>query len=430
MKLAIEKKEGNKVSFNIEIECDEFEKGLQKAYLQNRGKFNIPGFRKGKTPRKIIEMNYGEEVFYDDAVNFVLPEKYEAAIGELELEPVDRPEVNIDDIKKGENILVNISVDVKPEVELGDYEAIELEEKDYSVTDEMIDKELDGMRESNARLVDANDRAVKEGDLVTIDFVGTKDDIEFEGGSAEDQKLEIGSKTFIPGFEEGLVGHKKDEVVDVDVKFPEEYQDEELAGSDAKFVVTIKDIKEKELPELDDELAKDVSEFDSLEELKNDIKEKMSIELSKQEKAEKENAILEKLIETSKVDIPEAMIEDQLNDEVNQFAARLRNQGLELEKYLELTGSDMEAMREQLRPTAQKRVNADLVLETLVKTENIQVSDEEVDKELEKLAEQYSAEDTEEFIENMKRGDLEFLKQGIANNKAIELLLSKAKFTK
>ncbi len=428
MKLAVEKKEGNKVSFNIEIESEEFEKGLQKSYLQNRGRFNIPGFRKGKTPRKIIEMNYGEEVFYDDAINFVLPEKYEAAIDELELEPVDRPEVDIDEIEKGKAILVKISVDVKPEVELGDYKSIELEKKDYSVTDEMVNTELETMRESNARLVDANDREVKDGDLVTIDFVGTKDDVAFEGGSAEDHKLEIGSKSFIPGFEEGLIGHKKDELVDVNVTFPEEYQDESLSGEEVKFEVTIKDIKEKELPELDDEFAKDVSEFDTLEEVKTDIREKLSEELANQEKAEKENLVIEKLVEESKVDIPEAMIEDQLNDEVKQFDLRLRNQGLELEKYLELTGSDMDALREQLRPTAEKRVNADLVLEALVEAENIEVSDEEIDEELEKLAAQYRAEDTEGFIKDMKLGNLEFLKKGIANNKAIEFLLENVNY--
>lgn len=428
MKSVIEKKEGNRVSFNIEVEWDEFEKGLQKAYLKNRGRFNIPGFRKGKTPRKIVELNYGEEVFYDDAINFVLPEKYDAVIEELEIEPVDRPEVDIDEIKKGQDIIVKINVDVKPEVKLGDYKNIELEKKDYSVTDEMVETELNNLRESNARLVDANDREIENGDLVTLDFVGTKDGQEFEGGSAEGHKLEIGSNSFIPGFEEGLIGHKKEEVVDVDVKFPEEYHEESLAGADAKFKVTIHDIKKKELPELDDELAKDISEFDTLEELKEDIKGKISEELVKQERAEKENSILEKLMEISEVDIPNGMIETQIDEEVKQFDFRLRNQGLELEKYIELTGSSLDELREQLKPTAEQRVNVDLILEALVETEKIEVNEEEIDKELEKLAEQYSAEDSKGFIEDMKRGDLEFLKKGIANSKAMELLLENAKF--
>lgn len=428
MKSVIEKKEGNRVSFNIDVKWDEFEKGLQKAYLKNRGRFNIPGFRKGKTPRKIVELNYGEEVFYDDAINFVLPEKYDAVIEELEIEPVDRPEVDIDEIKKGQDIIVKINVDVKPEVKLGDYKNIELEKKDYSVTDEMVETELNNLRESNARLVDANDREIENGDLVTLDFVGTKDGQEFEGGSAEGHKLEIGSNSFIPGFEEGLIGHKKEEVVDVDVKFPEEYHEESLAGADAKFKVTIHDIKKKELPELDDELAKDISEFDTLEELKEDIKGKISEELVKQERAEKENSILEKLMEISEVDIPNGMIETQIDEEVKQFDFRLRNQGLELEKYIELTGSSLDELREQLKPTAEQRVNVDLILEALVETEKIEVNEEEIDKELEKLAEQYSAEDSKGFIEDMKRGDLEFLKKGIANSKAMELLLENAKF--
>ncbi len=428
MKSLIEKKEGNKVSFNIVIEWDEFEAGIQKAYLQNRGRFNIPGFRKGKTPRRIIEMNYGIEVFYDDAINYVLPEKYDSAVEELEIEPVDRPEVDIDDITQGEDIAVKISVDVKPEVKLGDYNGIELEKKDYTLTDEMVDAEINALRDSNARLVDANDREVQEGDLLTIDFVGTKDGEKFEGGSAEGYKLEIGSKTFIPGFEEGLIGRKKDEVVDINVKFPEEYHDDSLAGKDAKFEVTIHDIKKKELPELDDEFAKDVSEFDTLEELKTDIKEKMSEELAKQERVDKENSVLEKIVEISEVDIPEGMIESQLDDEVRQFDFKLRGQGLELEKYLELTGTSIDDVREQLRPTAEQRVNIDLVLEALVEVEKIEVSEEEVDGELEKLAKQYSAEDTEKFIEDMKRGDLEFLKKGITNSKAIEVLLANAKF--
>lgn len=428
MKSVIEKKEGNRVSFNIDVKWDEFEKGMQKAYLQNRGRFNIPGFRKGKTPRKIVELNYGEEVFYDDAINFVLPEKYDAAIEELEIEPVDRPEVDIDEIKKGQDIIVKINVDVKPEVKLGDYKNIELEKKDYSVTDEMVETELNTLRESNARLVDANDREIENGDLVTLDFVGTKDGQEFEGGSAEGHKLEIGSNSFIPGFEEGLIGHKKEEVVDVDVKFPEEYHEASLAGADAKFKVTIHDIKKKELPELDDELAKDISEFDTLEELKEDIKGKISEELVKQERAEKENSILEKLMEITEVDIPNGMIETQIDEEVKQFDFRLRNQGLELEKYIELTGSSVDELREQLRPTAEQRVNVDLILEALVEAEKIEVNEEEIDKELEKLAKQYSAEDSKGFMEDMKRGDLEFLKKGIANSKAMELLLENAKF--
>lgn len=428
MKAVLDKKEGNKVSFNIEIEEDKFKEAIQQAYLKNRGSFNIPGFRKGKVPKQIIEMNYGKEVFYEDAINILLPDAYEGAIDELDLEPVDRPEIDIDEIEAGKPINIKIEVDVKPEVKLGDYKSMELENIEHKVTDEMVEEEINKMQEENARLLDASDRPVKENDLTTIDFVGYLDGEEFPGGAAEDHELEIGSNTFIPGFEEQLIDKSKDEEVDVNVTFPEDYGQEELAGKEVVFKVKIKDIKEKELPELDDEFAKDISEFDTIEEVRNDIREKLEKDFSEQEKIQKENAVIEKLIEISEFDVPEGMIESQLEDEVGQFDARLRNQGLELEQYLEMTGSSMEDLREQFKPTATKRVEADLVLEALVKAENIEVGEEDLDKELDKLAEQYGAEDKEEFKTNMKKGNLEFLKVGVANTRAIELLVENTKF--
>ncbi|MBC8591509.1 trigger factor [Wansuia hejianensis] len=428
MKAVFEKKEGNKVSFSFEIGSDEFKKAEQQAYLKNRGRFNIPGFRKGKVPKKIIELNYGEGIFYEDAINLLLPEAYGKAIEELELEPVDTPEVDIEEIEKDSPIVVKIKVDVKPEVKLGDYKSIELEKIEYNVTDEMIESELKSLQDANARLIDGNDRQVKQGDLLTIDFEGYVDGEQFPGGTAEGHKLEIGSNTFIPGFEEQLVGKSKDEEVEVNVKFPEEYHEESLAGKDAMFKVTIHDIKEKELPELDDELAKDISEFDTLEELKNDIKERLEKELKTQETIEKENRVIEKVIEISEVDIPEGMIESQIDDEIKQFDYRLRTQGLEFETYLELMGSDIDAIRDQFRPAATQRVNADLVLEAISKAENIEVTDEDIDEELGKLAEQYNAEDKDGFISDMKKGDLGFLKAGIANSKVIELLIENTKF--
>ena len=421
-------KEGNKVSFSFEIGVDEFNKSIQKVYLENRSMFNIPGFRKGKAPRQIIEMNYGKEIFYEDALNEILPEKYGEAVEELELEPVDQPDVDIDEIKKGNPILVKVEVEVKPEVKLGDYKSIELEKIEYNVKDEMIEEELKSFQEQNARLIDADDREVKEGDLLTIDFEGYVDGEQFSGGSAEDHQLEIGSNTFIPGFEDQLIGKNKDEEVEVNVEFPEDYQEESLAGKEAIFKVNIKDIKEKQLPELDDDLAIDVSEFDTLKELKEDIKERLEKELKEQEKVEKENKVIEKAVEMSEMDVPEAMIEAQIDDEVRQFDFRLRNQGLELEKYLEMTGASVDDLREQFKPNAEMRVNADLVLEAIAKEENIQVDDEDIDKELEKMAEQYESEDKDEFIEQMKKGDLEFLRSGITNNKVIELLIENTKF--
>lgn len=428
MKAVLEKKENNKVFFNFELEVEKFEKAMQQAYLKNRSRFNIPGFRKGKVPRKIIEMNYGEEIFYEDAINLILPEAYEDAVKELELEPVDRPDIDIEDIEKGKSILVKVEVDVKPEFKLGDYKSIELEKIEYNVTDEMVEHELEHVRDENARLLDASDREVKDKDILTIDFAGFIDEEQFPGGTAEGFELTIGSNMFIPGFEEQLIGKKKDEEVEVKVTFPEEYHEETLAGKEAIFKVVIHDIKEKELPELDDEFAKDVSEFDTLEEYKADIRERLEKDLKEQEKVETENRVIEKALEISEVDIPNGMVESQIDDEMRQFDYRLRSQGLDLEKYLEFTGSDPEDLREQLKPSALNRVKVDLLLETIVKAEGIEVTEEELEKELEDLAEQYAAEDKEEFIEDMKKGNLNFIKTGIANGKAVKLLVESAKF--
>ena len=427
MSAVFEKKDNNKVSFSFELEADEFEKALQETYIKNRGKFNIPGFRKGKVPRKIIELNYGEEIFYEDAINLLLPEAYDKSIKELELEPVDRPDIDIEEIVKGEPILVKVEVDVKPEVKLGDYKSIELEKIEYNVTDEMIEHELHHVQEDNARLISV-DREVHDGDLLTIDFKGFLDDDEFPGGTAEGYELEIGSNTFIPGFEEQLIGKKKEEEVDVNTTFPEEYHEESLAGKEVVFKVLIHDIKEKELPELDDEFAKDISEFDTIDEYKKDIKAKLEEQLKSQESLDKENRIVDKVMEISEVDIPNGMIETQIDDEIRQFDFRMRNQGLDLEKYLEITGTKIEDMREQFREVSEKRVKADLVLEAIANAESIEVTEEDIDKELAKMAEQYKAENVDEFVADMKKGSTDFLKAGISNGKVIDFLLENAKF--
>lgn len=428
MKANFEKKEKNKVFFNIELDEGKFQEAIQKAFQKNKGRFNIPGFRKGKVPKKIIETYYGEEIFYEDAINIMLPEAYDKAIEDLNLEPVDTPEIDVDEIEKGKPVVVKVQVDVKPEVELGEYKSIELEKIEYNVSDEMVDNELKSIQEMNSRITDAGDREVKEGDILTIDFAGFVDGEQFPGGTAENQQLEIGSNRFIPGFEEQLIGKKKGEEVEVNVKFPEEYHEESLKGKDAMFKVTIHEIKEKELPELDDEFAKDVSEFDTLEEYKKDIKERLEKNLKRREQIEKENKVIEKVVELSSVDIPEGMINSQLENEIGEFDYRLRMQGLELEQYLNITGSNIEELKTQLRPVAEKRVRADLVLEAIAKAENIEVTDEDIDNELEKLAEEYNQEDKNKFIEDMKKGDLGYLKAGITNSKVIELLMANAKF--
>ena len=428
MKAVFEKREKNTVHFNIELPAGDFEGALQKAYLKNRGKFNIPGFRKGKVPRKIIEMNFGADIFFEDAINMLLPEAYSDAIEELKLEPVDSPEVDVEEINLGEPVNVKFSVDVKPEVELGDYSTIELEKVDYSATDAMIDAEIDRVRNMNSRMIDAGDRGIANGDFVTMDFEGFIDDEAFEGGASEDHVLEIGSGQFIPGFEEGLLGKKKGEAVEVNVTFPEEYHEESLKGKSAVFKVDIKEVKVKELPELDDEFAKDVSEFDTLEDYKNSIRVELEKQLKDQEKIETENKIVEKVVEMSSFDVPEGMIQSQIDNEIKDFEYRVGMQGFNMERYLELTGMSVEELRNNFRSVAERRVRADLVLEAIAKAEGVEVTEEDIDKELEKLAEQYKQENTEKFVKDMKKGDLGFLKAGISNSKVLNLLNEKVKF--
>ncbi len=427
MDFTLKNKENNRACFNIEITEKEFEKAIQKAYLKNRNKFNIPGFRKGKAPRKIIELNYGEGIFYEDALNIILPQAYEEAVESLELEPVDSPEVDIEQLEKGKPVILKIEVTIKPEVKLGNYKSIEVEKVEYNVTDEDVERELKAIQEKNARIVDASDREIKEGDIVTIDFKGFIDGEQFEGGTAENQRLEIGSNTFVQGFEEQLIGKKKGDKVDVKVTFPEDYFNENLRGKEATFEVVIHEVKEKELPKLDDEFAKDVSEFDTLEEYKNSIRERLEKEAKDREKIEFENKLVDKVVEEAEVDIPEAMIEHQIEHEIDDFNYRLRLQGLDIDQYLNLTNSKLEDLKKQIRPLAEKRVKTDLVLEAIGKKENIKVTEEDIDKELERIAKEYNQEDVDKFKENMKKGDLSFLEAGIMRDKIIDLLVSNAK---
>lgn len=428
MNSVLEKKENNKATFTIEIGEDKFEKAVQKAYLKNRSRFNIPGFRKGKAPRKIIEMNYGEGVFYEEALNIILPDAYEEAIKELSLEPVDTPDVDIEQLESGKPVIFKVEVTIKPEVKLGDYKGIEVEKVEYNVTDEDVEEELKNIRDMNYRLVDASDREAKEGDILNIDFEGYVGEEKFEGGSAENQELEIGAGRFIPGFEEQLIGKKKGDLVDVKVTFPEDYFEESLKGKEALFKVTINDIKEKEFPVLDDEFAKDVSEYDTLEEFKNSIRERLEKEAKNKEEIERENSVIKALVESSEVDIPEVMIDNQIQNEIAEFDYRLRLQGLSIDRYFELTNSTIEDFKEQMRPNAERRVKSDLILGAVAKAENIQASDEDIDKELERMAVEYNHEDVEKFKQDMKLGDLEYLKEGIIRDKTIEFLISNAKF--
>lgn len=426
MKSTVEKKENNKVSLKIEIGYEEFEKEIQKAYNKNKSRFSVPGFRKGKVPKKIIEANYGEGVFYEDAINSIFPSAYESAIKENDLDPIDRPSLDLEEIKKGEPVVLLVEVEVKPEVELGEYKGVEVEKENFDVTEGNIQDELKNIQERNARIVEVEDRAAKDGDILVIDYSGSVDGEEFEGGTAKNQTIEIGSDTFIPGFEEQLIGLNKDDEKDVKVTFPEEYHSEELEGKDAIFKVKVHEIKTKELPELDDELAKDVSEFDTLDEVKEDIKKKLEEEAKRKEKAALENAVIDKVCENTEIEVPEVLIEDQIDTNVRDFSQRLSQQGLQLEKYIELTGMNMQDFRAQFEEDAKRIAKAELVLDAISEKEGIEATDEELEKDLEEIAKEYNQK-IEDVKEKFTENDLEYLKMGIIKRKTIEFLVENAK---
>lgn len=426
MQSTLVKKEGNEVTLQITVSADDFQKAIQEAYLKNRKKFNIPGFRKGKAPRKIIEMQYGEGIFYEDAINIALPKEYDKAIDEHNLEPVDRPDIDIEQIEKGKDLVFTAKVTVKPEVKLGEYKGIEVNKIEYNVTDEDVEKDLEKTREMNARLITIEDRPVKENDTVIIDYKGFVEGEQFEGGTAENQTLVIGSGQFIPGFEEQLVGANKGDEVEVKVTFPEEYHSEELAGKEAEFHVKINEIKFKELPQLDDEFAKDVSEFETLDELKDDIRKKL--EETAKDKAEKETRekVLEKVVENTEIDIPEAMVDTEIDNMLRDFDFQLRYQGFDLEKYLEFTKTNIEDLRKQMRDDAYNRVKTSLVIEAIGEEENIEATEEDVNNELEKLAENHKT-TVDKMKENFKAENFEYLKNTIKVRKTIDLLVENAK---
>jgi len=424
--MVIEKKEGNVVHFSIEVPEDDFNKAINTAYLKNRGSIAIPGFRKGKVPRQIIELNFGKDVFHDEALDIVLPDIYKKFIEESGIKPIDYPEFDIDgEIEKGSPVKVVGSVEVRPEIELAKYKGIEFEKVEFPVTDELIDKEIDGLREKNARLVDS-DGPVEKGHVINLDYKGFVGDEAFEGGEAQGQTLEIGSGAFIPGFEEELVGAKLGEERDVKVTFPEEYHAEHLAGKEAIFKCKVNEIKNKLLPDLDDEFAKDVSEFDTLDEYKASIRETMEAEFKEREERENEVALLEALVEANPLDVPPAMIRNQLNEEVNNFAMRIQMQGMNFDDYLKYTGSDIESLKKFLEPAALQRVKQEMILDAIATKEALEATDEDVDKEAEKLAENLNDEDKEKFKERFKTENLDIAKERIRMDKALELVKENA----
>lgn len=427
MSSEIIKKEDTKLTLKVVVDAAKFEEATNKAYNKMKSRFNIPGFRKGKAPKKIIEANYGVEIFYEEAINMCFPEAYEAALAELNIDPIDHPNIDIvDEIEKGKDVVFTAEVEIMPEFTVDNYTGIEVEKKEYNVQEEDVQHEFNALVENSARIVSVEGRPVKNGDMVVMDFKGMIDDVPFPGGSAEKQTLTIGSGHFIPGFEEQLIGANAGDDVVVNVTFPEKYHAEELAGKDAVFHVKIHEIKERELPQVDDEFAKDVSDFDTVEELKADIKNRLVENAKAKEVQEFENAVVNTV--SSKVDltVPNAIIEKQIDQMIKEFGFTLSYQGLNLDSYYQITGSKEEDLRAQMRDEAANKVKNELVLEKISEQENIQISDEELDVEIEKIAAQYKQE-VEQFKSRLREQDFDGIRDNLKLKKTVDFLVENAK---
>lgn len=426
MSVQVEKLEKNMAKLTIEVAPEELEKAIEGAYQKNKSKISVPGFRKGKVPRQMIERMYGKEVFYEDAVNALIPEAYEKAVDECEEEIVSSPKIEVAQVEAGKPFIFTAEVALKPEVKLGKYKGVKVEKADTEVTDEEVDKEIDKERESNARNIDVTDRAVKDGDIVTLDFEGFVDGTAFEGGKGENYPLTIGSGTFIPGFEEQLVGAEIGKETEVNVTFPEDYQAEDLKGKAAVFKCTVKEIKEKELPALDDEFASEVSEFETLAEYKADIRGRLEERKAKAAREAKEAVVIEEIIKDSDMEIPEAMIETQQRQMIDEFAQRIQMQGLTLEQYFQFTGASYDQMIEQVKPQAEKRIQSRLVLEAVAAAEKIEATEEDYEEELKSMAEAYQME-VDKVKELLPEKSVQQIKEDIAVKKAAEFVVDNAK---
>lgn len=425
MSVQVEKLEKSMAKLTIEVSAEEFEASLNKAYQKNKGKITLPGFRKGKAPRAMIEKMYGAGVFYEDAANDLIPDAYEAAAKESELEIVAQPSIDVTQMEKGKAFIFTATVATKPEVTLGEYKGIEVEKKTAEVTEEEVAAEIDKVRESNSRMITVEDRAVQDGDITTIDFEGFVDGEPFEGGKGEDYPLTIGSHSFIDTFEEQLIGKRIGEETEVHVTFPDQYQAEELQGKPAVFKVTVKEIKVKELPELDDDFAQDVSEFDTVDEYKADLEKKLLENKEAALKREKEEDVVGRIVENATMEIPDPMIDTQVGQMTQEFAQRIQSQGLSLQQYMQFTGMTPESMKEELRPQALKRIQSRLVLEAVVAAEGIEASEEELEKELENMAAMYQME-TDKLKELVGEGEKKQIALDLAVQKAVELVVDAA----
>ena len=426
MSLQVEKLEKNMAKLTVEVPAEQFVEAIGHAYKKNKNRFNVPGFRKGKVPQAMIEKMYGSEVFYEDAANEVIGQTYGDAAKESGLDIVSRPSIDLVQIEKGKNFIYTAEVAVKPEVTLGQYKGVEVEKANAEVTDEDVEKELKRAQEQNSRLVTVDDRPVADGDQVVIDFDGYVDGKRFDGGKSEDYPLTIGSHTFIDTFEDQLIGKNLGEECEVNVTFPAEYHAAELAGKPAVFKVKIKEIKYKELPELNDEFAGEVSEFETLDEYKADIRKKLTESNEKQAATENENRVVEAVVKNATMEIPEAMIDSQLDNMVSEYARNMQNHGISLEQYMQYTGMTIDKLKEQMRPQAVKRIETRLVLEAVVKAENIQVTDEKVDEEIGKMAAAYKME-PEKLKGYMGEAEIASMKEDLAVQEAVDFLVAEAK---
>lgn len=426
MSVQVEKLEKSMAKLTIEVSAEELEKAIQAAYMKEKGKISLPGFRKGKVPRKMIEKMYGPAVFYEDAANTLIQDNYPSAVEECGEDVVSRPSIDVVQIESGKPFIFAAEVALRPEIKLGKYLGVQVTKVDTTVTEEEVAEALEKEREKNARTVTVTDRPVQTGDTAVIDFEGFVDGVAFEGGKGENHSLEIGSHSFIDTFEDQLVGKNAGDEVDVNVTFPEEYQAEELAGKPALFKVKIHEIKAKELPELNDEFAQDVSEFETLAEYKEDLKKQLETGKENEAKRTKEDEAIQKIIDKCKVEIPEAMLDTQCENMINEFAQRISQSGLSMEQYMQFSGLTLDKLKEQVRPEAETRIKSSLALEQIAKEENIEVSDEEINAEVEKMAAQYGME-ADKLKEYLGDNEKESMKRDLAVTKAIDLIMENVK---
>ena len=426
MSLQVEKLEKNMAKLTIEVPAEEFDAAIKNAYNKNKNKFSIPGFRKGKAPLAMLEKMYGAGIFYEDAANEVIDASYPKAAEESKEEIVSTPEIKVTQIEKGKAFIYEATVALKPEVTLGEYKGVEVKKADAVVTDEDVENELTAARKKNGRLIDVEDGTIEDGDNTIIDFTGYIDDKTFDGGAGTDYPLVIGSHSFIEGFEDQLIGKKKGETCDVNVTFPAEYHADELAGKPAKFVVTIKEVKRNELPELNDEFASEVSDFDTLDEYKADIRKKLQEKKEQDAKVENENNVIEKVVENAQMELPQPMVDTQAREMVENYARRLQSQGLNINDYMKYTGMTPEKLMEQMRPEAEKRIKTRLVLEKVVEVENVEVSDEKLDEQINEIAASYKLEGAK-LKEMMGEREKEQIREDLKVQAAIDLLVEQAK---